>query len=93
MNEGSQPAHNDIVVCQQRRGPLFVYVLRGARGPDQILVRSLDTALDQAAVIASRQRVRAWLTSNGQDHIPLDQVLGPKTRAANCAAPGPLLDH
>jgi hypothetical protein len=93
MTDASRPAHDDIVVCQQQRGQLFVYILRGARSPDQVLVQSRETAFEQAASIARRQRVRAWLTSDGQDHIPLDQVFAPMVRASKPIAPSPLLNN
>jgi hypothetical protein len=77
MTDRSNPASDDIVVCQQQRGHLLVYILRPVAGPDQILVRSRQVALEQASSIASRRRVRAWLTSDGRHHVPLEEILPP----------------
>jgi hypothetical protein len=74
MTDSSRPAAGDIVVCQQERNKLLVYILRPATGPDQVIVHSRQTALEQAASIAHRRQVRAWLTIDGCDHIPLEHL-------------------
>jgi hypothetical protein len=74
MNERMQPRSGDIVVSQQQRGPMIVYILRPVTGPDQILVRSREVALGQAMSIAARQNVRVWLTSDGRSHVPVENV-------------------
>jgi hypothetical protein len=88
MTDSSRPAQGDIVVCQQQRDELLVYILRSATGPDQILVHSRQTALEQAASIARRQRVRAWLTTDGRDHLPLEYVTPPRS-TPHAATPAP----
>ena len=72
--EHSRPTDGDIVVREQRRGQSLAYLLRAQPGPDQIIVWSRDTALAQAQSIANRRRVRAWLTVDGQAHVPLEEV-------------------
>ena len=72
MSDPSRPADGDIVVHEQRRGHLVVYFLRAQPGPDQVMVRCRETALEQAASIATRRRVRAWLTMDGQVPLPLE---------------------
>lgn len=72
--ERARPVDGDIVVHEQRRGHLLVYLLRARPGPYQIMVPSRDTALAQTQVIANRLGVRAWLTTDGQAHVPLEEV-------------------
>jgi hypothetical protein len=72
MTDGSRPADGDIVVREQHRGQLVVYLLRSQPGPDQVIVRCRETALEQAASIANRQHVRAWLTIDGEAPTPLE---------------------
>jgi hypothetical protein len=73
MSDPSRPADGDIVVREQRRGHFVVYFLRAQPGPDQVVVRCRETALEQAASIATRRHVRAWLTTEGQVPVPLDR--------------------
>jgi len=75
MIDRLQPRSGDIVICQQQRGPQLVYILRPLTGPDQILVRSREVALGQAMSIAARQKVRVWLTSDGQHHVPVETLV------------------
>ena len=80
--DGSRPSDGDIVVREQRRGQMLVYLLRSQPGPDQIIVLSRDTALAQARSIATRVHVRAWLTIDGHAHLPLDHDFGVPIRRA-----------
>ena len=72
MSDPSRPADGDIVVREQRRGQAVLYFLRSQPGPDQVMVPCRETALAQAAMIARRRHVRAWLTADGQVPLPFE---------------------
>ena len=72
MSDPSRPADGDIVVREQRRGRGMVYFLRAQPGPDQIEVGCRETALKDAATIADRRHVRAWLSEDGRAPMPLE---------------------
>lgn len=73
MSKLARPAPGDIVVRQERREQVFVYILHTESGPDRLVLRSREEAVERATFTAQRQQVRAWLTIDGQDYTPLEQ--------------------
>jgi hypothetical protein len=73
MFDAMRPRSDDILVCRRVRGPRVVYILRPVKGPDQIVVPSLEVAIEQAMSVAARRHVRVWLTSDGQHHVPVEE--------------------
>ena len=66
------PEDEDIVVRQEMREGMDVYVLHTARGPDQYLLRTREEAVAQAVTFAKRQGVRAWLCGETRDFVLLN---------------------
>lgn len=60
------PEIGDIVIRKERREGALVYVVGTAHGSDQYLLRAREEAVAQARSFAKRQRVRAWLSDDGQ---------------------------
>ena len=83
MSKLARPAPGDIVVRQERREQVLVYILHTESGPDQLVLRSREEAVERATLTAHRQQVRAWLTIDGQDHTPLGQRLREVDRNAS----------
>lgn len=67
MEPPSTPEAGDVVIGQDTRDGLPIYVLHTADYPEQLVVRSHDAALHQARTFARRQRVRVWMTSGDHD--------------------------
>jgi hypothetical protein len=61
------PEDGDIVVREEKREGVLIYVLHIAPGADQYLVRTREEAVAQAVTFARREHVRAWLTDEGYD--------------------------
>jgi hypothetical protein len=57
----ASPTDGDIVVREDLREGLHVYLVLNASGRDQLLVRSRDAAVQLAVRVAARERVSAWL--------------------------------
>lgn len=57
----SIPQHGDLVVRQDRRDGLPVYLLCAMPGPNQYSTPSRDDAIAHAVSFARRLGVRAWL--------------------------------
>jgi hypothetical protein len=66
------PEDGDIVVREEQREGVLIYVLHTAPGADQYLLRTREEAVAQAATFARRQQVRAWLTDEGYDFVLLE---------------------
>ena len=66
------PEDGDIVVRQEERDGMLVYVLHTAPGADQYLLRTREEAVAQAVTFARREQVRAWLTDEGYDFVLLE---------------------
>ena len=60
------------MIRQENRAGSVVYVLHTAPGPDQYVLRTREEAVAQAAKVAERQGVRAWLTDEGYDFVLLE---------------------
>ena len=63
-----QPADNDVVVKRKRGGGRQQYVIRPARGPDQLQIFGRDKAIAHALAFAKFAHLRAWIC---------DDVAGP----------------
>jgi hypothetical protein len=72
MAARSSPDDGDIVIRAEERDRRVVYVLHTAPGPDQMLLRSREEAMAKALIFAERERVRAWLTDEGDDFVLLE---------------------
>ena len=72
MFRRTTPEDRDIVVRQENREGMLVYVLHTARGADQYVLRSREEAVAQAVTSAKREDVRAWLTDEGYDFVLLE---------------------
>ena len=66
------PEDGDIVVRQEMRDGMLVYVLHTAPRADQYLLRTREEAVAQAVAFARREQVRAWLTDEGYDFVLLE---------------------
>jgi len=66
------PENGDIVIREEKRDGTVVYVLHIAHGVDQYALRRREEAVAQAVTFAKRQRVRAWLTDEGDDFVLLE---------------------
>jgi hypothetical protein len=77
----SIPEDGDIVVREEHREGMLVYVLHVAPGPDHCLHRTRDEAVAYAIMCATRDCVRAWLTDEGYDFVLLVdfRVMGVQT--------------
>lgn len=72
MLANTTPEDGDIVVRQETREGMDVYVLHTARGPDQYLLRAREEAVAQAVTFAKRQGVRAWLYGESYGFVLLN---------------------
>ena len=61
----------DVVVRQERRDGVRLYILHTTAARDQYLVHTREEAIAQALKYAKRQRVRAWLTDEEHDVVLL----------------------
>jgi hypothetical protein len=72
----ASPADGDVVVdiCarQEARESALVYVQNAATGADQYRFRIREEAIAYALPFAKCQHVRAWLTDNWVDFVPLE---------------------
>lgn len=68
----STPEDGDIVVRQETREGMDVFVLHTAGGADQYLLRRREDAIVQAVTFAKRQGVRAWLCGETYDFVLLN---------------------
>jgi hypothetical protein len=68
----STPEDGDLVVREEERERRRVYLLHTAPGPAQVLLRSREEAIAKALTFAERERVRAWLTDEGDDFVLLE---------------------
>ena len=66
------PDDGDFVVREEQRDGTLPYPLHTAPGPDTLLVRSGEEAVTQAMGLAKVERVRAWLTDEGDDFVLLE---------------------
>ena len=66
------PEDGDIVVREEQREGVLIYVLHTAPGADQYLLRTREEAVAQAVTFARREQVRAWLTDEGYDFVLLE---------------------
>ena len=66
------PEDGDIVVREEEREGVLIYVLHTAPGADQYLLRTREEAVAQAVTFARREQVRAWLTDEGYDFVLLE---------------------
>jgi hypothetical protein len=71
MSARTSPENGDILVRQETRDGMVVYVLRTAPGTDQYLLRTREDAVVQALTFAERQGVRAWLIDDSDHYVPL----------------------
>ena len=65
------PETGDVVLRQETRDGMVVYVLRTTPGTDQYLLRTREQAVVQALTFAKRQGVRAWLIDESDHSVPL----------------------
>lgn len=72
MATHSTPEDGDIVVRHGQRDGKYVYLLRTAPGPDQIVVQTRNDAVAQAVTWAKRQQVRVWMTNGDSDFTLLE---------------------
>lgn len=72
MRRRTAAEDGDVVVREEERAGLLVYVLSTASGPGQVLVRSREDAVAQAVTFAERQHVRVWLTALNSDFTLLE---------------------
>jgi hypothetical protein len=72
MTIRTRPNDGDVVVHQENREGTAVYILRTVPGTDQFLLRTREEAVAQAVTFAKRQGVRAWLSGQSGDCVPLD---------------------
>jgi LPS sulfotransferase NodH len=61
------PEDGDIVLREEKREGVLIYVLHTASGADQYLVRTREEAVAQAVTFTRREQVRAWLIDEGYD--------------------------
>ena len=66
------PEDGDIVVREETREGVLIYVLHTAPGADQYLLRTREEAVPQAVTFAKREQVRAWLTDERYDFVLLE---------------------
>ena len=66
------PEDGDIVVREEQREGVLIYLLHTAPGADQYLLRTREEAVAQAVTFARREQVRAWLTDEGYDFVLLE---------------------
>ena len=71
MPARASPENGDVLVRQETRDGMVVYILRTAPGTDQYLVRTREDAVAQAVTFAARQGVRAWLIDERDHYVPL----------------------
>ena len=69
MAARSTPEDGDIVIRAEKRDRRVVYVLYASPGADQYFLRSREDAIAKALIFAERERVRAWLTDEGDDFV------------------------
>jgi hypothetical protein len=73
MPVGATPQDGDIVVRPDTRDGRIVYVLPTA-GSGQYVFRRRDDALVQGMSCARRRGVTAWLRTEGDDYVRLNDV-------------------
>lgn len=71
MPARTSPENGDVLVRQETRDGMVVYILRTALGTDQYLLRTREEAVMQALTFAERQGVRAWLIDDSDHYVPL----------------------
>jgi hypothetical protein len=70
------PEDGDIVVSQEKRDGMVVFILHIAPGPDRHLFHLRDEAAAHALTLAERHGVRAWLTTDeSYDFLLLESVI------------------
>jgi hypothetical protein len=71
-NVRTTPEDGDIVIREEQRAGVCVYVLHTAPRADQAEFLRREQAIVQAVALARRQDVRAWLTDEGYDFVLLE---------------------
>jgi len=71
-NVRTTPEDGDIVIREEQRAGMCVYVLHTAPRADQAEFLRREQAIVQAVALARRQDVRAWLTDEGYDFVLLE---------------------
>src|SRR5712671_3449547 len=66
------PEDGDIVIREEIRGGMPVYVLHIAPGGDQDEFRRREEGIAQALPLGERHHVRVWLSDEGYDFVLLE---------------------
>jgi hypothetical protein len=66
------PEDGDIIVREEQREGIAVYVLHTAPGADQQVLRNRGEAIAEVLESAKRENVRAWRTDEGYDFTLLE---------------------
>ena len=72
MRAGTTPEDADVVVRPDIRNGTRVFVICTGSGPDQLVVRTRDAALERARAFAKHQQGRVWIRNGNHDFTLVD---------------------